>query len=134
MDIKQIPQDKSTTYGGYSKVVYATKDGVYTSAITNGWQDEEYATLQAVDALKLQTDEAYHLVKTAQKSPLYFYMLAYRHDIASLAQCSGFFRWQVKRHLVPKIFNKLSIAKLSCYARALNLSIEQLNTLPHDYE
>lgn len=130
MDVNQIPQDKSKTYGGHAKIIYATTEGKYTSATSDGWQDEEYATLQAVNALTEQTQHAYDLVKSGQKSPLFYYMFAYRHDVTSLAQTSGFFRWQIRRHLNLKIFNQLSDKKLMRYAQAFNLSIEQLRQLP----
>lgn len=130
MDIENIPQHNSKTYGGHNKIIYARQNGHYISATCNGWEDEEYATLQAVNALNAETKKAHELVKSGQKSPLYFYMYAYRHDTVSLAQCSGFFHWQVKRHLKPDIFNKLSLKKLNRYAKALNLSLSQLKTVP----
>lgn len=130
MDINQIPQDKSKTYGGHAKVVYAVKNGSYTKATTSGWEDEEFVTLQAVDALAEQTQLAFHAVKNEQRSSLFYYMFLYRHDITSLAQTSGFFRWQIKRHFKPLVFKKLSDKKLNRYAQVFNLSIEQLKQLP----
>lgn len=130
MEINQIPQDKSKSYDGHSKIIYATENGCYKSATSNGWEDEEYATLQAVDALVAETQLAYDAVITGKKSPLYFYMFAYRHNINSLAQCSGFFRWQIKRHFNPHVFQRLSDKKLIRYAQAFNLSLAQLKQLP----
>ena len=45
MEINDIPQDNSKIFRGQHKVVYATKDGNYQTATTNGWETEEFAIL-----------------------------------------------------------------------------------------
>ena len=74
MEINDIPQDNSKIFRGQHKVVYATKDGNYQTATTNGWETEEFATEQAVEELNQLTNEALDAVKRGEKSPLFYYM------------------------------------------------------------
>ena len=134
MELNEIPQDKSQTYDGHFKVVYATQEGDYTTGFSSGWSDEEFVTTQAVLALQEETKAAFEQVKLGNKSPLYFYMYRYRHDVTSLAQSSGLFKWQIKRHFNPKRFQLLPEKTLLRYAKAFNLPVEQLRVLPAHYD
>jgi len=51
-------------------------------------------------------------------------------DLPTLAQSTGFFQWQVKRHFKPTIFTKLPVKTLARYGDALGLSCEALSVLP----
>ena len=51
MRVEDIPQDDSKTYNGQRKVIYGTRNGRYEAATSTGWQDEAYATEQAVAEL-----------------------------------------------------------------------------------
>ena len=62
MEINDIPQDNSKIFRGQRKVVYATQNGNYQTATSNGWETEEFATEQAVEELNQLTAEA--LVKS----------------------------------------------------------------------
>lgn len=126
MEINDIPQDNSKIFGGQRKVVYATKDGNYQTATTNGWETEEFATEQAVEELNQLTNEALDSVKRSEKSPLFYYMYRYRFDLPSLAQATGFWQWQIKRHFKPSVFAKLSDKVLSRYAEVFGVAILEL--------
>ncbi|STO92742.1 Uncharacterised protein [Haemophilus pittmaniae] len=126
MEIKQVPQDDSKIFRGQKKVIYATANGQYQSATSNGWAAEEFATEQAVEELKQLTRNALELVKRGEKSPLFYYMYYYRFDLIGLAQATGFWQWQIKRHFRPTIFQKLSEQKLAKYAEVFQIDIEAL--------
>jgi len=126
MEINDIPQDNSKIFRGQRKVVYATKDGNYQTATTNGWETEEFATEQAVEELNQLTAEALAAVKRGEKSPLFYYMYRYRFDLPSLAQATGFWQCQIKRHFKPRVFAKLSDKVLSRYAEVFGVSILEL--------
>jgi hypothetical protein len=51
-------------------------------------------------------------------------------DLTVLAQATGLFRWQVRRHLKPSVFSRLSPRKLQRYEEAFQMTSEQLRTLP----
>lgn len=131
MNDKDVPQDDSTTYQGQKKLVYAVDDsGNYHGVKSSGWEVESFATQMAVDDLQEQTQDALIQARQGEVSPLAYHMLRLRFDISSLSQTTGFFQWQIKRHLTPKIFNKLPESKLNTYCDVMKLTIAELNSLP----
>lgn len=131
MKIDDVPQDDNRTYGGHKKVIYAVNEvGGYEKIGSSGWETEEFATLMAVDELRQQALAAYQRVQQGSSSSLEYHMYAKRLDILGLSQATGFFQWQIKRHLKPAIFSKLSIKKLNQYQDVLGLSVSELKQLP----
>ncbi|MDD9174704.1 hypothetical protein ERW49_01420 [Aliivibrio finisterrensis] len=132
MEAKKVPQDNISTYANNAKAVYATdENGDYSVVASTGWEVEEEVTKQALNEFERQAQVAYNLVRTGEKSPLYYHMFAQRMDLMVLAQSVGWFQWRVKRHFSPKIFAKLSPVKLSAYSDALGISVKQLTKLPN---
>jgi hypothetical protein len=130
---EDVPQDHSHTYAGHKKVIYALNaQGIYEKVESSGWATEEYATLMAVNDLRRLALEAYQRGIDGITSPLEYYMHHKRLDVVGLSQATGFFQWQIKRHLRPKTFAKLSRTKLSRYSEALGIRIEELQTLPEE--
>ncbi|NRA71322.1 MAG: hypothetical protein HRU24_09875 [Gammaproteobacteria bacterium] len=126
-----VPQDDSATYQGQRKLLYAVdNEGNYQGVTSTGWEVESFATQMAVDDLAQQTDQALAQAKAGEVSALYYHMLNLRFDICSLAQTTGFFQWQIKRHFKPTIFAKLSDKKLTSYGEVMKLTIHQLKELP----
>lgn len=135
MNKDDVPQDQSPTYDGLKKLIYAVnKEGHYQGIKSTGWEVESFATEMAVNDLKSQAKKAYQQAKQNQVSPLAYHMAILRFDLISLAQTTGFFQWQIKRHLKPKIFNGLSQKKLQTYADVMKISIENLKVLPLEKE
>lgn len=126
MDINDIPQDDSKIFRGQRKVIYATRNGKFEAGKTTGWEDEEFATEQAVDDLNQLTEDAKQAVEKGEKSVIYYLMYKNRYDLQSLAQATGFWQWQIKRHFRPEVFAKLSENKLEIYARGFRVEIKQL--------
>ena len=130
MKAEQVPQDNSPSYDGHKKLLYAVDhNGHYKEVKSSGWDIENFATQMAVDELKQQASVAYSDAKAGKVSPLSYHMLTLRLDVSSLAQASGFFQWQVRRHLRPEIFNHLSARKLNIYCDIFAMSVEQLKSL-----
>lgn len=126
MDIKDIPQDDSPIFRGQKKVIYATQNGSYETCQTNGWNVEDFALNQAVEALNEETETALQAVKNGEKSIIYYLMYKNRYDLQSLAQATGFWQWQIKRHFKPEVFGKLSENKLEKYAEVFGCDIASL--------
>lgn len=127
MKVDQVPQDNSHTYSGHKRVVYAaTEQGHYTKVKSSGWKIEEFATELALQDIEQLTEQAKQAWLSQKQSALNYLMHKYRYDLLTLAQVTGFFRWQIRRHFNRKIFNKLSDKKLQKYALAFNLSIKQI--------
>ena len=129
MEINDIPQDNSKIFRGQRKVVYATQNGNYQTATSNGWETEEFATEQAVEELNQLTNEALDAVKRGEKSPLFYHMYCYRFDLPSLAQATGFWQWQIKRHFKPSVFARLSDKVLERYAEVFGVAMSTLRDI-----
>lgn len=50
-------------------------------------------------------------------------------DVSILAGYTGFWKWQVKKHLNPSIFKELSDRKLQKYAEVFNVTVDELKTM-----
>ena len=131
MKKSEVPQDNSKTYGGHTRILYVKDEqGTYGTAESSGWESEEYATLMAVKELDELTAAGKRRVQAGESSPLEYHMYKKRLDLTSLAQATGYFQWQIKRHLRPEIFSKLSDKKLARYADVMGISIDELKSLP----
>lgn len=126
LDIKDISQYNSKISNGERKVVYAARNGKFEAGKSNGWVEEEFATQQAVQALDELTEQALQAVKNGEKSAIYYLMYKYRFDETTLAQATGFRKWQVRRHFRPEVFAKLSEKTLGRYATVFSLSLNEL--------
>ncbi|AFU20056.1 hypothetical protein [Actinobacillus suis] len=126
MEIEDIPQDDSKIFQGQRKVIYATRNGKFEAGTSTGWQAEEFATEQAVDELNQLTEQALQAVKNGEKSVIYYLMYKNRYDLQTLAQATGFWQWQIRRHFRPEIFAKLSERKLEVYARGFGINVDKL--------
>lgn len=131
MNIDDVPQDNSSTYAGHKKVLYARgKEGEYKSVHTSGWTVEADATKDAVALYADLAMEAAEDVRSGSKSPLFFHMYNCRMDLLLLSQVTGLWQWRVKRHFNPTTFKNLSSAILQRYAAALDISIQELTSIP----
>jgi len=131
MKINEVPQQPDQIQEGLKKVIYATNEhGELTAAQTTGWEIEIEVLKEAVNEIESLTAAALARGKAGQSSPLEYYMYLYRLDIAMLAQMMGKFQWQIKRHLKPAIFAKLSTKQLQQYAQALGIDSPTLQQLP----
>jgi len=131
MQQDDAPQDHTKGLGGMKKPLYVQgEDGEYTTVLSSGWDAEEVVLEQAIAQFESSCAAARQRVEKGLSSPLEYHMYYQRMDVTVLAQSTGFFRWQVRRHLKPRVFNRLSEAKLARYEEALGLSIETLQSLP----
>lgn len=131
MKLDDVPQDNSKTYSGHRKLLYArSRDSGYTPVQSSGWNIEEAATQDAVDYYEKLAAEAAKSVARGECSPLFYHMYKKRMDLALLAQTSGYFQWQIKRHFKPAVFAKLNDAKLLRYCEVLDLSLADIKLLP----
>jgi len=129
MDINEVPQD-SLDYKDRDKVkklVYAVdKNGKYTGVGSVGWEAENVATKQAWDAIEEELAATEKMVREGILSPIAYFMKKRLMDLPLLAKYAGKWQWQVKRHMKPKGFNKLSQAMLQQYAAIFAISTDEL--------
>ena len=130
MKKSDIPQDPSALGRITKELQYAVDDqGNYVTELSNGWEVKASAldiTWQDIDN---NTKEAREKVLRNEASPLHYFMQLRIMDLPTLAAYTGFWKWQIKRHLKPEIFKNLSEKKLAKYAEAFDVSVDELKTM-----
>lgn len=116
---------------GLGKALYAVDEtGKYALVRSAGWEAEEIVLTQAIEEYERLAGDAYLRAQQGLASPLEYHMYRRRMDLLVLSQSVGLFRWQVRRHLRPGAFSRLSVRVRERYAEVLGLSPTALDTLP----
>jgi len=130
MKKEDVPQDLSSLGKLTNELCYATDaSGKYTTALSSGWDVKISALDTAWDEVTIRIETARQKVLNNEASPLLFFMEKGLMDIPILAGYTGFWQWQVKRHLKPDVFKKLSGKELKRYADVFNMTIDDLKTM-----
>lgn len=125
-----MPQEGNATLAGHRKVMYARDaGGRMVSVASRGWEVEELVTQQAVAEFDRLAGQARQQAANGQASPLRYHMLRARMDESLLAQATGLWRWQVRRHLRQPRLQALSAALRQRYAQALKMDVAALERL-----
>jgi hypothetical protein len=133
MKKSDVPQDQAAALEGQRKAMYAVDaNGRYTIIPSSGWEAEEIVLENAIEHFSILRETARGRVRAGLASALEFHMYACRMDMTLLAQSTGLFKWRVRRHLKPTVFNRLSVDVLETYAEALGLTVAQLKRLPDE--
>lgn len=129
-----MPQEGNATLGGHRKLMYARgADGRMKTVTSRGWDVEELVTRQAVDEFDRLATHAWREAESGIASPLRYHMYRARMDDSLLAQATGLWRWQVRRHLRLARVDQLRPSVQQRYARALGLSVSALQALPEPF-
>ncbi len=127
MKREELPQDQSALTGITREVCYVKDaDGKYVTDLSTGWEIKKDALENAWEYIGERIDAARLLVKNGDKSPIYYFMELKLMDIPVLKGYTGFWAFTIKRHMNPEVFRKLSDAKLSIYAKAFEISVDEL--------
>lgn len=127
MKKEELPQDKSVLDQMTRELCYVKgEDGKYTTGLSTGWDVKSEALTNAWDDIKDRVEDARKAVLNGEKSPIYYFMEAKIMDFAVLAGYTGFWKMTIKRHMKPDVFKKLSDQKLETYAKAFDISVEEL--------
>ena len=130
MKKEDVPQDLGSLGKITKEVCYATDAaGKYTTELSNGWEIKTNALDVTWDDINQKIAAAKEKVSRKEASPIVFFMERNVMNIGILSSYTGFFKWQVKRHLKPAVFNNLSIKKLTRYAEVFNVSVDELKTM-----
>jgi hypothetical protein len=130
MNKEDVPQDLSSLGKITKEVCYATDaSGKYTTELSKGWEVKMSALDVAWQDIGERVAAARAKVLKEEASPLLFFMELKLMDVGVLAAYTGFWKWQVRRHLRPAVFKKLSARRLRRYAEVFDISIDDLNTL-----
>lgn len=130
MKKEDVPQDLSSLGKITKEVCYATDhSGKYVTELSQGWEVKITALDAAWQDIENRVAAAKEKVMNNKVSPLLFFMEKGLMDIGILAAYSGLWKWQIKRHLKPAVFNKLSTKKLERYAEIFNVPVEDLKNM-----
>ena len=133
MKEKDVPQDKSGLEDFTKELYYAEgESGEYTTALSKGWEVKSQALNVAWDDIKERVEAARVKVEKGEASPILFFMELHIMDASILCAYTGFWKWQLKRHLKPSVFAKLSPKKIEKYAEVFGVSITELKTMSID--
>jgi hypothetical protein len=130
MKKEEIPQHDGALNKLTREMVYAVDNaGNYTTDLSSGWEVKATALNVAWEDIEQRIAAARQKVLNKEASPLLFFMELRLMDPGIVSAYTGFWKWQVKRHLKPAIFNKLSEKKLERYATVFNVSVTELKTM-----
>jgi hypothetical protein len=130
MKKENVPQDVSALGKITKEVCYATdSSGKYVKELSSGWDVKINALDVAWQDIEERKAKAKQKVLSNEASPLLFFMEYRLMDIGILSDYTGLWKWQIKRHLKPEVFNRLSDKKLQKYAEAFNVKVEDLKTM-----
>lgn len=127
MKKEDVPQDLSPLGKITKEVCYATDvSGKYSKELSQGWEVKITALDIAWGDIQVRMDAAKQKVLNNEASPLLFFMEKALMNISILAGYTGFWKFQIERHMKPAVFKKLSDKTLQRYADVFNISIVNL--------
>ncbi len=130
MNKDEIPQHDGALNKLTREMLYAVDpSGKYVTDLSSGWEVKSTALDVAWKDIGERISLAKQQVGQGQASPLLFFMELRLMDTGILSAYTGFWQWQVKRHLKPAVFEKLSAKKLQRYAEVFNITVQQLKTM-----
>ncbi len=130
MKKEDVPQDLGALGKITKEICYATDEsGKYTTQLSKGWDVKITALDTAWQDVEERVATAKQKVLNNEASPILFFMEKALMNIEILAGYTGFWQWQVKRHLKPDVFSKVSDKKLQKYADVFNVSVADLKTM-----
>lgn len=130
MKKEDVPQDLSSLGKLTKEVVYATDgSGKYVTELSKGWDVKITALDTAWEDIEGRIAAAHARVMNKEASPILFFMEKGLMDISLLADYTGFWKWQVKRHLTLDGFKNLSGKKLQKYAEVFNVTVDDLKNM-----
>ena len=128
MKKEEVPQDQSNlSKSSIKELIYATdENGNYTTALSSGWEPKTIALSNSIDEINERIAFAKQQVANGEVSPIVYFMEWNKMDIGILSSYVGMWKWRVKRHFKPNVFNSLNDKILQKYADAFAISITEL--------
>lgn len=130
MKKEEIPQDLGALGKITNEVCYAVDEtGKYSTGLSKGWEVKSSALDVAWKDVEQRILAARQRVLDKEASPLLFFMEQHVMDIPIVAAYTGFWKWQVRKHLRYAVFEKLSESRLQKYADLFEVSIPDLKII-----
>ena len=123
----EIPQDPGALGKIGKELSYVVdENGNYTTGLSSGWEVKMKALDVAWEDVEKRIELAKQKVLNGEASPILYYMELKLMNIEIVAGYTGFWRWQIKKHLKVETFKKLPDRKLEKYAKVFEITKEQL--------
>lgn len=103
--------------------------GNFSKKLEANWGAKEIVNNQTWEIVKERIADAKLKVINGELSPIAYYMQKCITDLKTLSLYTGFSKWAIKRHMKPKIFNKLSELKLKKYCDFFEISLEEMKDI-----
>jgi hypothetical protein len=127
MKKEEIPQDDGALHKLTKELSYAVDEkGNYTTSLSSGWDVKTKALDVAWSDIEKRINDARQKVLNGEASPVLYYMELRLMDPSIVASYTGFWKWQIKRHLKPGVFKNLSGRKIQKYAELFEVPAEEL--------
>jgi hypothetical protein len=127
MQIEDVPQDKSALENFTRELCYAkSNEGKYKTELSSGWDIKKYALDNTWGEINEAIETARNAVILNKRSPLFYFMELRLMNVSILSDYTGFWKFTIKRHLKPNVFKRMSQKKLSIYANALDITVDEL--------
>lgn len=105
------------------------ENGNYYSEMRNNWGYKEITNQRAWDTVFEKMEETRQDYINGKVSPIAFHMVRCVMDEGLLSKFVGFSKFRIRRHMKPKVWNKLSNEVKQKYATAFECTMEQLVNL-----
>lgn len=130
MEENQNPIYKNKDYGQSRELLYSYEnDGQYKKTVGFHGETDRIILQQAWDLFGERIEDARKRVKAGKVSPVVYYMEKNLLDPMNLGMIAGISLWRVKWHFRPVVFNRLQENTLKKYAKAFNITIDQLKNI-----
>ncbi len=127
---KDVPQD-SHLFGSWKEVSYALdEDGKYVLVPSAGWEPANIANDMAWESIEAEVGRVVERVRAGELSPLAYHMARRQMDPGMLAGYTGLFKFQVRRHMKPAAFRRISPALANRYAAIFRITTDELMEMP----
>tara|TARA_B110000285_G_scaffold101709_1_gene115757 strand:+ start:975 stop:1373 length:399 start_codon:yes stop_codon:yes gene_type:complete len=127
MKKNELPQDKGSLENFTREVCYVkNENGKYEKGLSTGWEAKQVALDNAWEEIDRIVQKTKQEVLDGKFSPIKYYMELKIMDMPVLVGYTGFYSWQIKRHMKPSVFNKMNEKKMMIYAKTFDISIEDL--------
>jgi hypothetical protein len=134
MKKEETPQDRSALNKVTRELMYVkNSEGKYTTDLSTGWDVKKEALDNAWEDINERVKEAAEAVKKGVKSPVAYFMEKKLMDLQLLSDYTGFWKFTIRRHMKPSVFKNLSDAKLNRYAKAFDITIDELKNFKGEY-
>lgn len=131
MKVKEVPQDgPEQNIFDTTLMQYAVDDnGQFITTPSNGWETTHTAVTSIQEEFKEREEKALKRVKNGETSPLEYFMYKAIMDIDTLSQMSGYSKRKIRKHMNPRMFDRLSEDVLVHYAQLFLTDVSTIKNL-----